>query len=160
MQWLAVFAVCASAFAARLEINRLPRSAVQFEPNPGRIPGPTQWIGRASSGTLYLSANAAVIELMPQRPAVRTKNVLMRFVGASSDAVGVGLEPTGTYVNHYSGPTERDWYTGIPLFGKVKYSGVYPVPSYSTGVPALSRSRPRAGRPCSEANLASRTAVP
>jgi hypothetical protein len=37
-----------------------------------------------------------------------------------------GLEPLGSYSNYFLGRTEKEWFTGIPHYGKVRYRDVYP----------------------------------
>lgn len=114
-----------SAASLNLKMEQLREAMpVHFEQNRGLVPGRTQWIARSRNGTMYISPNEVVFELM-EHPKIRTRNVHMRFVGASGNAGGIGTDATGAYANHFAGRTERDWFTGIPLFGKVTYTNVY-----------------------------------
>ncbi len=123
---LVFLAASLSAASLNLKMEQLREAMpVHFEQNRGLVPGGTQWIARSRNGTMYISPNEVVFELM-ERPNTRTRNVHMRFVGASGNAAGIGSDAMGAYANHFAGRTEHDWFTGIPLFGKVTYANVYP----------------------------------
>ncbi|MBI3281821.1 MAG: hypothetical protein HYZ57_18510, partial [Acidobacteria bacterium] len=55
----------------------------------------------------------------------RMRNVHMRLVGSERSPEVEGLEPLGSYSNYFAGRTEKDWFTGIPHYGKVRYRNVY-----------------------------------
>ncbi|MBI1898988.1 MAG: hypothetical protein HYS04_21010 [Acidobacteria bacterium] len=49
----------------------------------------------------------------------------MRLVGSARSPDVEGLEPLGSYSNYFAGRTEKEWFTGIPHYGKVRYRNVY-----------------------------------
>ncbi|MGH9665744.1 MAG: SBBP repeat-containing protein, partial [Bryobacteraceae bacterium] len=53
-------------------------------------------------------------------------NVHMQLIGGASNAQTEGLEPLGSYSNYFLGKTEKDWFTGIPHYARVRYKNVYP----------------------------------
>ena len=66
---------------------------------------------------------------MPREAPVKptyTHNVHMRLVGANRQIMFEGVEPLGSYSNYFIGQTEKDWFTGIPHYAKVRYNDVYP----------------------------------
>ena len=50
----------------------------------------------------------------------------MKLLGASPKPKSTGVEPLGAYSNYFIGPTEKTWFTGVPHYGSVQYSNVYP----------------------------------
>jgi uncharacterized protein (TIGR03437 family) len=118
-------AACAAAYAQPL----------WFEPNQGQIAGRTEWIARSGGTQIYLAPNEAALALLPEMPnartntpngtTLRTHNVHMRLVGGSSRSAE-GIEPLGSYSNHYAGRSKQNWFTGIPHYAKVRYKNVYP----------------------------------
>jgi uncharacterized protein (TIGR03437 family) len=88
---------------------------VHFEPNGGQVAGRTEWVARASGITTYIASNEVVLD-----------RVHMRLVGAAGKARAEGLEPTGGYSNYFVGRTQKDWFTGIPHYARVRYQGIYP----------------------------------
>jgi hypothetical protein len=52
-------------------------------------------------------------------------NMHMRFAGASRKARAKGAEPLGSYSNYFIGPNEKNWFSGVPQYGSVRYSNVY-----------------------------------
>ena len=97
-----------------------PRIPLHFEPNQGQVAGETEWIAKARGGTLYITG--AAVAFATTEPGGKPR--IMRFVGARP-VKGEGLESTGGYSNYFDGRDERQWRSGIPHFGKVRYKGLY-----------------------------------
>ncbi len=100
------------------------RTPVYFEPNRGQVAGETQWITRAPGSNVYITGSEVVFGLTTKTRF--THNAHMKLVGASVEAKAEGLEPLGGYSSYFAGKTEKDWFTGIPHFGRVRYKNVYP----------------------------------
>ncbi len=128
MRWLSVLVSCSVAAAAGVggpKVDRaITRMPVYFEPNQGQVAGETQWITRAAGANVYITGSEVVFALTAKTRF--THNVHMKLVGASADAKAEGLEPLGGYSSYFAGKTEKDWFTGIPHFGRVRYKNVYP----------------------------------
>ncbi len=128
--------VCINSARARTLNPRIEnvarRQAVHFEPNQGQVAGPTQWIARSGGVSMYITGQEVVYALAPamtlEAPAkpLYTHNLHMRLVGANPQIKFEGVEPLGSYSNYFIGQTEKDWFTGIPHFAKVRYNDVYP----------------------------------
>jgi hypothetical protein len=113
------------AMATRTRIveayGRLP---LTFEANAGQLDPAVRFVSRGQAMTLYLTPAEAVLSLYgaPHTPAV----VRMRLVGARRDASVAGEDPLPTQSNYFLGSDPRRWRTGVPHFGRVRASGVYP----------------------------------
>src|SRR5712692_8676161 len=127
--------------------------SIRFEPNVGQVKGRTEWVARAAGATMYITGSEVVLALVPDMSEVErqpeppaltgmfgprsrfpqppkrplyTHNVHMRFAGSASAPEGEGLDPLGGYSNYFLGRTEKEWFTGVPHFEKVRYREVYP----------------------------------
>ena len=117
--------------AARQAYGQLP---VSFEANQGQTDSHVRFLSRGPGSTLFLTPNEAVLSLTTAKrdragttSAPTTSAVVrMEFLGANIDAPIAGRDKLPGSVNHFSGADPAAWRTGIPTFGKVAYSGVYP----------------------------------
>jgi hypothetical protein len=76
---------------------------------------------------MYITGNEVVFA-MPQEKAKhgdQMRNVHMRLANSSRDARVQGLEPLGSYSNYFIGRTEKQWFAGIPHYGRVRCDDVY-----------------------------------
>ncbi len=123
--------LCTASLGAGLR-QTVARMPLYFEPNRGQVAGETQWITRAAGANVYITGSEVVFALLPKTPReapskpLFTHNVHMKLVGASRDAKAEGLEPLGSYSSYFAGKTEKEWFTGIPHYGRVRYKDVYP----------------------------------
>ncbi|MBX9603593.1 MAG: SBBP repeat-containing protein [Bryobacteraceae bacterium] len=101
---------------------------MHFEPNVGQVKGRTQWVARAVGATVYLAGPEVVFSVPPKehKRGARMRHATLRLAGARPDAEGVGLEPLGSYSSYFAGRSARDWFTGIPHYGQVRYREIYP----------------------------------
>ncbi len=97
----------------------MARPEIHFEPNQGQVKGRTEWMAQARGASVYITAQEVVF-------ALGNDNAHMRFIGASSKPKGTGVDPTGGYSNYFLGKTEKSWFTGIPRYGSVRYTNIYP----------------------------------
>ena len=128
-------ALLAWGFTVSLAAESLPSiqglqrpGPLHFEPNVGQVKGRTQWVARALGATVYLAGPEVVFSVSPkeQKRGARMRHATLRLAGARPGAEGVGLEPLGSYSSYFAGRTEREWFTGIPHYGRVRYREIYP----------------------------------
>jgi beta-propeller repeat-containing protein len=125
--------------------NTLP---LNFELNQGQTDRHVKFVARSNGYVLFLSATEAVMALdnpaahwkgkekldvresdfdstsrkaMPPRAIVR-----MKLEGANPTPQLEGLDQLTTRSNYFAGSDPTAWRTGIPNFGRVRYTQVYP----------------------------------
>ncbi|HUH64330.1 MAG TPA: SBBP repeat-containing protein [Terracidiphilus sp.] len=106
---------------------------LSFEPNRGQSNPGVQFLSRGPGYSLFLASDEVVLNLQKQRPAATRKSVavpvdrlLMALIGANRGAKAVGADPQPGVVSYFIGNDPNKWHSGIPTFGKVCYSGIYP----------------------------------
>jgi beta-lactam-binding protein with PASTA domain len=113
--------------AARAVLSAMPLS---FEPNVGQAPAGVDYLAHSQSYAIGLSARGAILSQAAATGAhgkseAGGDEIRMDLVGGSEGAAARG-ESRGTgVVNYYVGNDPAHWKTGVPVFGKVRYSGVY-----------------------------------
>src|SRR4029077_14986698 len=123
--------------------GKLPLS---FEENLGQTAREVRYVSHGSGYALFLTPQEAVISLqqsMPRdlsplhrmayfralrkaRKAGRTTVLRMRMEGANPTPQIAGIDPLPGRVNYILGNNPEGWRTGIPTYGRVKYTGIYP----------------------------------
>jgi uncharacterized protein (TIGR03437 family) len=93
---------------------------LSFEPNQGQAPAKVRYLARGSSYTLYLACGETVLSARGQTP-LRT-----RLAGAEASAAIRGEAPQGSTSNYFAGNDPGRWHAGVPNYGRVRYTGVYP----------------------------------
>jgi hypothetical protein len=91
-----------------------------FEANYGQADIQARFIGRSTSGTIFLTRDGAVLAA----PGSHASAVRMRFAKASGKMPS-GEAATGGVANYYRGRDPKEWMTQIPLFARVRYQGIY-----------------------------------
>ncbi len=139
-----LFLMCVTlAFGSSLEARRTnePRSGaaapsvtsatlpVRFERNDGQTDPRVKFLAQGSGGTLFLTQRELVLSMGPfdgaqGRPDRRT--VRIEFAGAATDAKIEGLGGVTGRSNYLIGPSPAGWRSGIPGYGRVKYTSLYP----------------------------------
>jgi uncharacterized protein (TIGR03437 family) len=104
MRLVLLFAVCAAAHAQPL----------WFEPNQGQAHPSVQFLAHTPGGYVYFAHDKMAV-----------RDVRMELVGASRHAKVELEEPTGGISSYFIGRNEKDWHTGIPHYGRVRYKNVY-----------------------------------
>ncbi|WP_457066317.1 DUF7948 domain-containing protein [Hymenobacter sp. UYAg731] len=111
--------------------------------NRGQWPAAVQYRAAVPGGAVFLTATGFVYNWLraddsrrahaalaasdaAHAPAVRDQHaVFVDFVGARAvAATGEQLQPT--YHNYFLGSDPRQWASRVPLFGAVRYAGLYP----------------------------------
>ena len=123
-----------------------PQSSLSFEAHQGQASRLTGFLSRGNGYGLFLTSTEATFTLSP--PAARKplrlskENPLqtwsrsdppappvtlkMELIGASREAVGLGLGPLPGRSNYFLGNDQRAWRTNIPHYASVRYQNVYP----------------------------------
>jgi hypothetical protein len=119
--------------------------ASYFEKNEGQTDPSVKYLSRSERYSMFLTDDATTVISMVggqihKGPAFAMSNqsakrdadrlvesdVRIRLVGANPRPEVTGLEPLPGRVNYMIGGSKVNWHTGIPTFGRVKYSSVYP----------------------------------
>jgi len=126
-----------STAAAADAYGRLP---LQFEANRGQTDERVRFVSRGSGYVLFLTADEAVMALRSRspRPVGKTDKaspdgaqdgyrvLRMKLVGASQNPRVEGIDETTGKLNYFVGSDPAAWRTNVPVFGRVRYSEVYP----------------------------------
>ena len=109
---------------------------MHFEANAGQTDKSVDFLSRGPGYTVFLTPSQAVLTLRTstnstkaarsRKHASEQTSLVMALVGATANSSGEGLEKLGGTVNYFVGNDPDQWRSGIPVFGKVKYAGVYP----------------------------------
>ena len=92
-----------------------------FEPNQGQSDSRVKFLSRGGGYTVFLTETGAVLTLEDAAgSAVRAS-----LVGASPATID-GADPLSGHSNYLLGNDPRRWQIGVPQFGKVRYTGIYP----------------------------------
>lgn len=101
-----------------------------FEANPGQPGEQESFVARGPGYGLLLSSNQIVLGLRPEHGRGKADgagdNIVMQLVGAEKKCELRGLDETPTRTNYFLGKDPAKWRTGVPTFGKVKYTDIYP----------------------------------
>jgi hypothetical protein len=111
--------------------GKLPLS---FEENRGQVDPRVAFLSRGKGYTLYLTATEAVLALQKESDpgAPQTKKSIdqavlkMQLVHANPKAAVSGEELLPGKNHYFVGKDPKQWKTGIPTYGKVKYERIYP----------------------------------
>ena len=109
---------------------------LSFEPNQGQLASTVQFLSRGSGYALFLTPGKVVLNLERQQPAsaaatgqtpeaASVDTLRMRLIGANPEANAVGLARQPGVVNYFIGNDPKNWRSGIPTYGKVKYPQIY-----------------------------------
>lgn len=108
----------ASAAWAAAALGKLPLS---FEENRGQSDPATGFLAHLAGGTISLRRGASAVMVL--KPATE---IGLRLVGANGSAAPVGEHLQAGTANYFIGSQASRWLTGIPTYGAVRYSAVYP----------------------------------
>src|SRR5262245_23806636 len=116
----------ASATAASPEVRGLLGSVpLHFERNDGQADPEVRFLARGSGYGLYLTADEAVLALV-RKDDPSPEVVRWRLVGASGTAPVAGEDLQPGKANYIVGNDPARWRSDVPLYGRVRYAGVYP----------------------------------
>jgi hypothetical protein len=114
---------------------------LSFEANHGQASSSAQFLARGSGYSLYLTRDAAVLELCHPAPgavgrdaqlstdrtqrSISCRPMRMHLAGAIDAATPAGENQLPGTVNYFIGNDPAKWRTGITTFAKVRYSSIY-----------------------------------
>jgi hypothetical protein len=99
--------------------GQLPMS---FEPNRGQTDARVDFLARGPGYTAFLAPTQAVMSL---KDGASSDVLRMRLHGSNVRAKATGSGLQAGVSNYLIGSDPAAWKTGIPNFGRVRYSGVY-----------------------------------
>ena len=121
----------ASPEAAAKAYGKLP---LQFEANRGQTDARVRFLSRGDGYVMFLTPDEAVLALSrgggkkgadgQREEGYRV--LRMRLAGARAEPQVEGREEMPGRLNYFVGNDPADWRTGVPMYGKVHYAGVYP----------------------------------
>lgn len=112
-----------------------------FEVNRGQTDPRVHYLARNPAYTLFLTSDGAVLSTLAPREkkrsllqrakgengsALRRVVTTMKLVGAAANAKPAGEDRRPGKVNYFIGKDPKGWRVGIPVYGRVRYRGVYP----------------------------------
>lgn len=126
--------------ASRIDSARLARNfgklPISFEPNQGQTDKGVQFVARGAGYTLFLEPDEAFLSLVAQAPsttdarnseASRTFSMVgLKLAGANKAARIEGEDKLPGVSNYLVGKDPSRWHTGVPNYGKVRYTDIYP----------------------------------
>ena len=126
----------ATASTSRPEA-KLMSVPLSFEPNRGQAASTVQFLSRGSGYALFLTPGTVVLNLERQQPAsaaaagqtpeaASVDTLRMSLIGANAKANAVGLAPQPGVVSYFIGNDPKNWRSGIPTYGRVKFPQIYP----------------------------------
>ena len=111
-------------------LDTFGRPPLGFEANQGQADAAAQFLARGIGYTVALLPGAAALGLVSPVGANGTAGgvevLTMHLDGADPNAAGTGLDRQAGVSNYLIGGDPARWHTGVPHFGRVVYSGVYP----------------------------------
>src|ERR1035438_1702826 len=100
---------------------------LSFEPNEGQSDSTVQFLSRGSGYALFLTPGKVVLNLERQQPeAASVDTVHMSLIGANPNSNAVGQARQDGVVSYFIGNDPKNWRSGIPTYGKVRYPQIYP----------------------------------
>jgi hypothetical protein len=105
--------------------TKLMNVPLSFEPNQGQAASTVQFLSRGSGYALFLAPGQVVLNLERRQPA-SADTLRMSLIGANATANAVGMAPQPGVANYFIGNDPKNWRSGIPTYGKVNYSQIYP----------------------------------
>jgi hypothetical protein len=111
-------------FRADEAYGKLP---LAFESNQGQIDSQVKFAARGDGYNLWLTGDGATLRLNNQKTdAANQADILqLRLSNANRQTKVSGETQLEGKANYFSGGDASKWRTDIPLYSKVKYSGVY-----------------------------------
>ncbi len=101
--------------------------AVSFEKNQGQTDPNVKFLARGNGFTLFLTDGEAVLRLRNPKSKTEAESVVrIGFAGSNAAPKVEGLEIQPGRSNYLIGNNPTRWQRNVPLYGRVKYRGVYP----------------------------------
>ncbi len=114
-----------SPVVPRMEYGHIP---LHFEPNVGQMDDSVKFFSRARNYEMFLTDSGAILRL-PEQSKLTGKSPSkffgMKIVGANAGTEVNGESELAGKTNYLIGNDRSNWKTGVPNYGKIRYSRVY-----------------------------------
>jgi hypothetical protein len=111
---------------AQPSASPLARLPLAFEPNAGQADPAAQFFVRAPGGLLFFGQDGVTLALGAGERPDEGQALRWQFVGASPQARLAGAERLPGHASYFRGNDPSRWQVGLPLYGAVRYQGLYP----------------------------------
>ncbi|HLI30507.1 MAG TPA: SBBP repeat-containing protein, partial [Terriglobia bacterium] len=99
---------------------------LRFEPNQGQADPMVRFMARAPGYGLFLTDDGAVLTFRGASPKCIAPWVRMKWLGSAGAPRVAGVDKLASRSNYFIGDNPNLWRTGIPNYGRVAFSGIYP----------------------------------
>ena len=100
---------------------------LNFEPNQGQTDSSVKFLARGDGYAMFLTSKEAVFKLRTGSTEQGEPSVLrMELLGANGAAQISGTEKLSSTVNYFIGNDPKKWHSGVPIYSRVNYRGIYP----------------------------------
>jgi Beta-propeller repeat len=127
-----VLAARAAADNSALQLTAFSSAPLCFEARSSGVDGSAGFIARGVECSVLIAPDGADIilgkaadETIPHQPK-SARAVRLQLVGANPQAQLSGLDRMAATANYFIGSDSSTWRSGLPLFGRVQVSDVYP----------------------------------
>src|SRR5579863_201310 len=119
--------LASSSAGPSLAYGRLPLS---FELNEGQTDRRVEYVAHGKGYSLFLTREGAVLALRRGGAGAKggtgeTAEIELKMMGGTGAVELRGEEELAGKSNYFIGQDAREWHTGIPTYGRVRYAGVY-----------------------------------
>ncbi|MGI9321226.1 MAG: SBBP repeat-containing protein, partial [Thiogranum sp.] len=116
------------------EVSPVPRQTayphlpVYFESNVGQFDSRVRFASRTHGVNVFLTDSDAVLVVKSGTPGKQqlARSVTIAAVNGNTAAGMTGLDKLPGKVNYFYGDNPKHWHTDVPIYQRVKYTGVYP----------------------------------
>lgn len=129
---LTALASRAAADNAGLQLAAFSSAPLCFEAQPSGVDGSVGFVARGVECSVFLAPDKADIilsktadETIPHQPK-SARVVRLQLVGAKPEAQMSGIDRMAATANYFIGNDSSKWQSGLPLFGRIQVSDVYP----------------------------------
>ena len=110
---------------------------LRFQENVGQYPGPaSKFVARGKDWTVLLNHTGIILDCASpsaqlSRPGQEHKGepfseIRLRLTGAHGSARMSGEDKAPVKTNYFVGNDSQKWFTGVPSYGKVRYTEAFP----------------------------------
>ena len=107
---------------------------LSFQANQGQTEPGVQFLSRGPGYSLFLAQGEVILNLEPELAASQTARpeagpvdtLRMKLLGANPKATVAGIDLQDSVVSYLIGNDPKKWHSGIPTYGKVNYTQIYP----------------------------------
>jgi hypothetical protein len=115
--------------SVKTSLERLP---LAFEPNAGQADHEALFLARTPQGALLFARDAVMLARRPPagtrepHAGARAPDLRLQFLGASPATRLAAVDPQPGHVSYFTGNDPAHRQTGLPLYGGLRYTELYP----------------------------------